>query len=99
VTELRSDAPLADPPPLPTPRYDWQAIAAKARKTPGRWRIVFTQDRQSLRVAIRAGDIAALKPSKGFVTTTRNNRRPEGGPRLCDLYVKYVPELDEERRK
>jgi hypothetical protein len=87
---------FVDPPPKAEPRYDWAGIAKKCRRKPNEWLKVFEQDRQSLFVAIRQGAISALTPEQGFEVTTRNNKRPEDGPRTCDLYVRYVPGLDQE---
>lgn len=85
-----------DPPPR-RPTYDWAAIADKARKRPRKPFLVFRQDRYSLVVAIRGGDIKALRPDKGFSVETRNNTnvRVKDSPRMCDLWVIYDPDKDQ----
>jgi hypothetical protein len=84
-----------EPPPQRVPRYDWQAIAKKARRRQGKWYKVFEKDRVSLVVAIRNNDIKALRKSKGYEVRTANNTRTK--PRTCTLWVRYNPELDEEK--
>lgn len=82
-----------DPPPKREPRYDWEAIAKAARRRPGKWYAVFKQDRTTFNTAIKAGKITALRPDRGFETRTANNKI-RVSPRLCDLWVRYVPEND-----
>lgn len=86
-------------------RYDWEAIAKQLRARPGEWAKVFEQDRATLVNAIRLGGITAIKPDKGFEWKTRNNKREvppsegePGRPRMCDLYLRYVPSKDKERK-
>lgn len=77
-------------PPTRVYRYDWPAIAGKLRASPGKWATVFEHDRASLAHAIRNEHIAALKPSLGFEIQTYNNTRPDDGPRMCTLAIRYV---------
>lgn len=84
-------------PPERSFKYDWASIAKQLRRRPEKWGVVFQHDRASLVTAIRAGNISALKASKGFEITTSNNTR--GFPRMCTLYMRYVPEKDTEREK
>lgn len=92
---------FGDPPPSAQGNhlYDWSAIADQLRARPEEWALVFTDDRNSLVTAIRLDGIAALRKSKGFQVRTRNNKRPEGLPRTCDLWMRYVPEFDSEGSK
>jgi hypothetical protein len=87
----------AEPPPLRGPAYDWEAIARKCRRQPGRWRKVFEQDRFSLAVAIRQGSIAALRPESGFEVRTANTTswRTGDGPRMCSMWVRYNPDKEQ----
>ena len=71
-------------------RYDWEKIADRLRRKPGEWALIFTQDRTSVVVAIRAGSVAPVHPALGFETTTRENRRNQ--PRTCDLYMRFNPD-------
>lgn len=84
-----------DPPRSTRQSYDWASLAETLREHPYRWRKVFDEDRSSLVVAIRTGSIRALDPSKGFQTRTSNNKR-DAEPRTCTLFMRYVPENDEE---
>lgn len=74
--------------------YDWSAIAVDLEKHPMKWAKVFDLDRQSLAVAIRVRGITALHPDKGFEVRTRNNTKPEDGPRTCSMWLRYNPERD-----
>lgn len=79
-------------PPEPARRYDWEAIAEELRADPNEWHLVFTQDRHSLVIAINKGNIAAFNKSNEFHVKTRANANRNGdGPRMCDLYMQYVP--------
>lgn len=80
-----------EPPPKHEPKYDWASIAAKLRKKPGEWALIYEQDRTSLSVAIKIGSIKELHPDLGFEVRTAHNKRPEGQPRVCDMYLRYVP--------
>lgn len=71
------------------PRYDWDQIARELRADPGEWHLVFRNDRASLATAIRIHGIRILDPDLGFQVTTRNNTR--GEPRLCDMYLRWMP--------
>lgn len=77
-------------------KYDWSAIADDLRADPNQWHLIFEQDRSSVAHAVRQGSIAAVRPSDGFEVTTRNNTR--GSPRLCDLYLMYVPPKRKRKR-
>ncbi len=98
---------FGDPPPSAQGNhlYDWSAIADQLRARPEQWALVFTDDKNSLVTAIRIDGIAALRKSKGFQVRTRNNKRPINEktgkplPRTCDLWMRYVPELDSEGSK
>lgn len=79
----------AEPPPARSTAYPWTEIAALLRKNPGKWRKVFDKDRTSLTIAIRNGNIAALRPDDGFELRTSNNVK--GPPRTCSLFMRYVP--------
>lgn len=73
--------------------YDWVAIAETLRSRPNEWALIFEHDRASLVSAIRNGGIVALTGDKGFQIKTRRNDRT-GDVRMCDLYLRYVPEND-----
>lgn len=79
--------------------YDWRQVAEDLRAAPGEWHLVFENDRHTLAHAISQNGIVALRSSKGFETSTRNNVRHEDGSRTCDLWMRYVPEQDLERSK
>jgi hypothetical protein len=85
-----------DPPARQT-RYDWEDIAKRLKRRPNKWAKVFDRDRTSLAVALRSGSISALRPDKGYEVRTANGRRE--APRTCTLYMRYVPEKDERRKK
>lgn len=87
------DIRYEDPPPLPN-RYDWSKFATAAKRRPGKWVKVFDEDRHSLVGSIHQGNNATLHPDKGFVVTTRNNKRDENGRRVCSFWLKYDPEKD-----
>ena len=84
-------------PPERRARYDWEDIAKRLKRKPGKWAKVFDRDRTSLAVALRSGSITALKPDMGFEVRTANSTRE--APRTCTLYMRYVPEKDERRKK
>jgi hypothetical protein len=79
-------------PPTHNAGYDWSAIARRLMHSPGRWGLVFENDKVSIVTAIKAGHIAALKPWLGFECSTRNNYK-DGSIRYCDLFMRYRPEL------
>lgn len=78
------------------PTYDWGALADQARAKPMEWGLVFEQDRVSLVNAIRQGAIGDVHPDLGFETKTAHNRR--FSPRLCDLWIRYNPDLEKDLR-
>lgn len=90
-----------EPPPRRERRYDWDKIATQLRKKPNEWAKVFVGDKSSLVVAIRAGNIKAMRPSRGIEVRTTDNVRPSpdsapGEVRRCTLWARYVPEKDTE---
>lgn len=86
--ERISDITFRDP-PIPV-RYDWEKIAAKLKKRPMKWALIFEADRVSKVNAIREGRVPSLHPDLGFDVRTTNNQRT--APRVCDLYLRYNPE-------
>lgn len=78
------------------PRYDWEAIGKRLRRKPGEWGRIFEQDKASIATAIRAGNVAPMRPSKGFEVRTSNNDH-SASPRTCSLWLRYVPEKDIEK--
>ncbi len=78
--------------PAPRGKYDWVGIAEALRKKPMEWAKVYEKDNVSFVVAIQQDSIAALRKDLGFETRTRNNRREEGSPRTCTLYLRYNPD-------
>jgi hypothetical protein len=88
-----SDVKFGEP-PAPSNRapYDWAAIAEKLRKKPGKWALIFEQDKTSYVVSLRQDGVTALLPSKGFEIRTANNKRTP--VRVCDLWLRYNPEKD-----
>lgn len=76
-------------PPL-SQRYDWDAIAAKLRRRPMKYYLVFEQDFTHKVNAVNAGKVPAVHPMLGFETQTRNNKRES--PRTCDLYMRFNPD-------
>lgn len=84
-------------PPAKSHNYEWDKIAKRLRRNPEKWLLVFEGDRLSLVTAIRLGSIRVLSPDKGFEVQTANNKRPEGGTRTCDLWLRYNPEKDKEK--
>jgi hypothetical protein len=95
--EPRTGVGFVDP-PEPPKRYDWEAIAKRCRRQPGKWFLVFEQDRQTLATTLRQDGASALQRRKGFEVRTVNNNI-NVRPRVCDLYVRYVPELDTTKEK
>jgi hypothetical protein len=77
-------------------KYDWDAIADRLRRKPGVWLCVFKQDRSTYASTIWQGNLRAIRRDLGFEIRTANNTRPKPGegPRLCDLWLRYVPEKD-----
>lgn len=82
------------PPPRERAPYDWQKIAAKLRKKPGEWALIFEADKTTYASAIRISGIQYLRPADGFEVRTTNNVRPAGEPRICDLWLRYNPDTD-----
>lgn len=86
-------------PPPERKTYDWTTIADQLRNDPGEWYLIYEQDRASLAHAIRNDAISAMQPvvrksgprerTDGFELRTVNNTR--GNPRMCDLFMRYVP--------
>lgn len=100
--KVKSPVTFEDPPPQRERPYDWDAIAAALREKPRQWAKVFDEDRASLATAIRIHGIKALDPDKGFEVRTANNYKPQPGSdevRTCSMYLRYVPEKDQERGK
>jgi hypothetical protein len=88
-----AEVKFADVPP-PNRRYNWPVIAEKLRAHPMEWAVIFTRDKTSIVVALRAGHIVTMRPQAGMEYKTRNNlREPE---KTCTLYARYNPDLDEE---
>lgn len=84
-------------------RYDWEAIAEDLRAHPHEWARIFENDLTSLATAIRINGIKVLRSDRGFRVRTSNNKRGLPGqdppqPRTCDLWLRYEPELDTERK-
>lgn len=79
-------------------KYDWEAIAKRCRRKPGEWYLVFKQDKQTYATTIRNRNLKALRPEHGFEIRTANNNI-KVTPRVCDLYVRYVPENDTTKEK
>jgi hypothetical protein len=91
---LETGLGFGSPPPGKRPlKYDWPAIAAKCKRRPGKWLLVFEQDKATYYSAIGQGNITALRPSSGFEIRSANTRR-NATPRVLDLWVRYVPEKD-----
>lgn len=80
-----------DPPPPRTKRYDWKRIGRKMEKSPGKWFLIFEQDKTSIVSALHQG-IEGVRKEDGFVLQTSNNTR--GNPRTCTLYMRYLPKND-----
>lgn len=77
--------------------YDWNVIADQLRAHPGEWMRVFEQGPTSVANSIRQAEVRALTPvhragrtDYGFEVRTRNNVRG-ARPRVCSLYLRYVP--------
>lgn len=88
---------FTEPPPPRRQRYDWDKIATKLRRKPNEWALIYENDLTSLSTAIRIGGIKALRPEKGFEVRTTNNTRDK--PRRCDMYLRYNPEKDTEKKE
>ena len=97
----------ADGPPERS-AYDWDYIAGQCLKSPGEWYLVFTQDRHSIATSLRAGNAAAIRPvvnanqgrHHGFEVRTGNTIMASGDqPRLCSLWLRYLPESGKNKRK
>lgn len=98
---MKSSVKFTDnPPPKREQRYDWDAIAAKLRRQPGKWALIFENDLTSLATSFRLGGFKALPPDEFEIRTSNGTRgvthaearargvEPE--PRRCDLYMRYV---------
>lgn len=87
--------------PTPTGRgYDWEAVATVLRANPNQWLKVFDDGPLSVVNAIRQEQVTALRPRQagnfaGFDVRTRNNRVTDDG-RVCSLYLRWVPAIEEE---
>jgi hypothetical protein len=77
-------------------KYDWVKIAARCKRRPGEWVSVFKQDKQTYVTTLHQSGIAALRREKGFEFRSANNRIKQY-PRVCDLWVRYVPEKDQQK--
>lgn len=91
--EVQTGVGFGIPPEPKRLKYDWVKIAKRCKRRPGDWLLVFEQDKETYATAIRQGGIAALTKDKGFELRTANNRQ-SARPRVCDLWVRYVPEND-----
>lgn len=101
MTRRKADDPapaaglgFEEPPKKREPEFDWNAVAARARRRPGQWYLVFRAGNYGYYSTILQDKISALKRHKGFEVRSANAKNPEGGPRTCDLFVRYVPEHD-----
>lgn len=100
-TKLKAGLVQQDPPAGRVQVYDWAAIAAQVESQAGTWFKVFEQDKTSYSVAIRNGDIAALRSELGFEMRTANNTRGRtkgtngsddpGEARTCSLFLRFDP--------
>jgi hypothetical protein len=85
-------------PPPPNSGYEWSDIAQALQNNPNDWLRVFEEGPVSIANAIRQSSIMALTPvvrpgrGGGFEVRTRNNK--VGPPRVCSLYLRWVPPLE-----
>lgn len=91
-------------PPPPHHGYDWSEIARALRANPTEWLRVFDNGPVSIVNAIRQGSVSALTPvtrpgwaSGGFEVRTRNNS--QGPPRVCTLYLRFMPDIRPNREE
>lgn len=89
--EPRSDITWEEPPSQTS--YDWEAIAAKAKRRPGKWALVDKGHPVPLSKvsSIRQGTTRPLSPELGFEITQRNTDKDA---KTCTLYVLYNPDKD-----
>ena len=85
----------AEPPPA-RKRRDWGPVVKQLRRKPEKWHLVIENCKVSVIQAIRQGSVSALLPSKGFEVRQGNTHRPDDGPKRADLYLRYVPENDQQ---
>jgi hypothetical protein len=83
--------------PPPAGSFDWYAVADDLRAHPGQWLKIFDDRSIAIVNAIRQAEIRALRPVHrrgqpgfGFEVMTRNNKA--GPPRVCSMYLRWVPE-------
>lgn len=85
-------------PPSTRGRYDWAAIAETCKAQPGEWYKVFEQQPRTTALAVQQGSVRMLVKSNGFEVKTTNNRT-DVNPRLCDMWIRYVPQQDQSRKR
>lgn len=83
------------PPPV-VDKIDWPAMAAELRAHPGEWLKVFEHGRASVAEALRQGRMPSVHARLGFEMQTTDNTRDT--PRTCTLFMRFNPELVEEKR-
>lgn len=88
VEEASTGVGWKDPPPRSN--YHWDKIAAKLKRRPMTWYLVFKADFTHKVNAINEGKVPAVHPDLGFETRTANNKRET--PRTCDLYMRFNPD-------
>ena len=80
--------------------YDWEEIADQLRAVPLEWRKITDRDKYTISVMIGNGHVAPLRDYKGFEKVTRDNQLPHQnglGHRTCSVWMRYNPELDQEK--
>jgi hypothetical protein len=95
---VNEPAAWGPPPSRGKGRYNWVMIAARLREHPGEWATIFEQDKVSVANAVRQGSVGVVHPDLGFEYRTRNNVRGSGPDRVCDLYMRFNPDMADPTR-
>lgn len=82
-----------DPPPSNQgPRGKWGAVAAELKAHPGKWALIAEGIKHASTVSngVKTGKIKAFEPAGEFEATTRSTTPKDGGPRVFDVYARYI---------
>lgn len=79
-------------------KYDWRSISEEARSRPGEWLMVDDAAGQYLVTRVREGRPASLQEEGWtFESVSRANRVDDNGSRVCELWIRAIPDSDNER--
>jgi len=103
TTKKSTSVKFSKNPPRPrrTGEYDWQAIARKLRQRPGEWALIFEGDRMTYVTAFRLNslkdlpldefEVRTVNTTKGITKAQAAEQGIEPEPRICDMWLRYVP--------